>query len=64
MTKVQPDLRREPLRYRLKTFFAKPANLILLVFLAALTVLSLLPMITMLAITMLMIIIPAYFSFM
>ena len=48
MTKVQPDLRREPLRYRLKTFFAKPANLILLVFLAALTVLSLLPMITML----------------
>lgn len=48
MTQIQPDLRREPLRYRLKAFFLKPANLILLLFLAALTVLSLLPMITML----------------
>ena len=48
MTKVQPDLRREPLRYRLRAFFAKPANLILLLFLVSLTVLSLLPMLTML----------------
>ena len=48
MTKVQPDLRREPLRYRLRAFFAKPANLILLLFLVSLTMLSLLPMLTML----------------
>ena len=48
MTVIQPSLRREPLRYRLRAFFAKPANMILLFFLAALIILSLLPMITML----------------
>ena len=39
MTTHRTDLRREPLRYRLRAFFAKPANLILLIFLAALVVL-------------------------
>ena len=48
MTTHRTDLRREPLRYRLRAFFAKPANLILLIFLAALVVLSLMPMVTML----------------
>ena len=48
MTSIQPDLRREPLRYRLKAFFSKPANLILLIFLMVLVVLSLFPMVTML----------------
>ena len=47
MTILQPDLRKEPLRYRLRAFLAKPANLILLFFLAALIVLSLMPMATM-----------------
>ena len=44
----QRDLRREPLQYRLKAFFSKPANIILLIFLIVLVCLSLLPMITML----------------
>ena len=48
MKAIQPDLRREPLRYRLRAFFAKPANLILLLFIAVLAVLSLAPMVTML----------------
>ena len=48
MSSVQPDLRREPLRYRLKAFFSRPASLILLAFLIVLVVLSLLPMVTML----------------
>ncbi|MBQ8073719.1 MAG: iron ABC transporter permease [Clostridia bacterium] len=48
MTKGAADLRREPLKYRLRAFFGKPANLILLFFLITLTVLSLMPMITML----------------
>ena len=48
MSTIQRDLRREPLRYRMKAFFAKPANLILLFFLIALVVLSLMPMVTML----------------
>ena len=48
MTILQPDLRKEPLRYRLRAFLVKPANLILLFFLAALIVLSLMPMATML----------------
>ena len=48
MTILQPDLRKEPLRYRLRAFLAKPANLILLFFLAALIILSLMPMVTML----------------
>ena len=45
---MQNDLRREPMRYRLKAFLGKPANLILLFFLVTLTVLSLMPMLTML----------------
>ena len=40
---------REPLKYRLRAFFGKPANLILLLFLILLVVLSLLPLITMLS---------------
>ena len=48
MTTIQPDLRREPLRYRLRAFLGKPANLILLFFLVVLVVLSLFPMVTML----------------
>ena len=48
MSSIQPNLKREPLQYRLRAFFAKPANLILLIFLAVLTVLSLFPMVTML----------------
>ena len=48
MKAIRPDLRREPLRYRLKAFFSKPANLILLLFIAVLAVLSLAPMVTML----------------
>ena len=48
MKAIQPDLRREPMRYRLRAFFAKPANLILLLFIAVLAVLSLAPMVTML----------------
>ena len=50
MTKViQPGLDKQPLRYRLRAFFAKPANIILCVFLVTLFVLSLLPMVTMLS---------------
>lgn len=49
MTSGMKDLRREPLRYRTRAFFSKPANLILLFFLVTLTVLSLMPMVTMLA---------------
>lgn len=48
MKNIQPDLRREPFRYRFKAFFSKPANLILLIFLVVLVVLSLFPMVTML----------------
>ena len=40
---------KEPLKYRIKAFFSKPANILLVVFLAALVVLSLLPLITMLS---------------
>ena len=43
MTTIQPNLQKEPLRFRLKAFFRKPANLILLLFLVALTALSLVP---------------------
>ena len=42
------DLRREPLRYRIRAFAAKPSNLILVLFLVLLVVLSLIPLITML----------------
>lgn len=43
------DLTREPLRYRLRAFISKPANLLLVFFLAVLVVLSLMPMMTMLS---------------
>ena len=45
----QRDLQKEPLQYRLKAFFSKPANIILLVFFVILVCLSLMPMITMLS---------------
>ena len=48
MSSKNSELQREPLRYRLRAFFTKPANLILLVALIALVVLSLFPMVTML----------------
>lgn len=40
--------RKEPLRYRARAFFSKPANVLLVLFLVTLVVLSLLPMVTML----------------
>lgn len=43
------DLTREPLRYRLRAFVSKPANLLLVLFLVTLVVLSLMPMVTMLS---------------
>lgn len=49
MKMIRPGLNREPLRYRLRAFLSKPANLILMFFLTALFVLSLLPMISMLS---------------
>ena len=48
MTARPQSLRREPLRYRMRAFFGKPANIMLLLFLIVLVVLSLMPMITML----------------
>ena len=49
MTKQTPELKREPLRYRIRAFLAKPANILLIVFLLALVILSLAPMVTMLS---------------
>lgn len=49
MTQTKQDTVREPLQYRLKAFFSKPSNILLVVFLVALIVLSLLPLITMLS---------------
>ena len=43
------DLTREPWRYRLRAFLSKPANLLLMFFLAVLVVLSLMPLVTMLS---------------
>lgn len=49
MRKPQPNSSlREPLLYRLRAFVTKPANLLLVFFLAVLAVLSLMPMLTML----------------
>ena len=45
----QPDLRKEPLKYRLRAFFTKPANLILVFFLLIFLALSLAPLISMLS---------------
>ena len=46
MTQTQQEVVREPLKYRIKGFFSKPANVLLVVFLIALLVLSLPPPIT------------------
>ena len=49
MRKPQPNSSlREPLLYRLRAFVTKPANLLLVFFLAVLAVLSLMPLLTML----------------
>ena len=49
MRKPQPNSSlREPMLYRLRAFVTKPANLLLMFFLAVLMVLSLMPMLTML----------------
>lgn len=45
----QPDLRKEPLKYRLRAFVTKPANLILVLFLAVFIALSLAPLVSMLS---------------
>jgi iron(III) transport system permease protein len=49
MTQTKQETVREPLKYRIRAFFSKPSNILLVVFLAALVVLSLLPLITMLS---------------
>ncbi len=50
MRKPRPNSSvREPLIYRLRAFFTKPSNLLLVFFLSVLVVLSLMPMITMLS---------------
>ena len=49
MTQTKKETVREPLKYRIKGFFSKPANILLVVFFIALIVLSLLPLITMLS---------------
>ena len=49
MMKESLNTPHEPLRYRVRAFFSKPANILLLVFLIALVVLSLVPLITMLS---------------
>ena len=49
MMETKQDTVREPLKYRIRAFFSKPSNILLVVFLAALVVLSLLPLITMLS---------------
>lgn len=40
---------QKPLQYRIKAFFSKPANILLVIFLTALVILSLIPLITMLS---------------
>ena len=47
MTQTSQKTASEPLRYRIRGFFSKPANILLVVFLIALIVLSLIPLITM-----------------
>ena len=50
MRKPRPNSSlREPLIYRLRAFFTKPSNLLLVFFLSVLVVLSLMPMVTMLS---------------
>ena len=49
MTRMDPTKEKEPLRYRIRAFFSKPANVLLVVFLIVLVVLSLIPLITMLS---------------
>ena len=50
MRKPRPNSSlREPMIYRLRAFFTKPSNLLLVFFLSVLVVLSLMPMVTMLS---------------
>ena len=49
MTQSYQNPEKEPLKYRIKAFFAKPANILLVVFLVTLIILSLIPLITMLS---------------
>ena len=49
MTLTKQNTVKEPLKYRIKGFFSKPANILLVVFFIALVVLSLIPLITMLS---------------
>lgn len=49
MTQTSQKTAARPLQYRIKAFFSKPANVLLVVFLAALVILSLIPLITMLS---------------
>ncbi len=49
VTAKQPDLRKEPLKYRLRSFVSKPANLILVLFLLVFIALSLAPLVSMLS---------------
>ena len=49
MTQTSQKTSGEPLKYRIRAFFSKPANILLVIFLIALIVLSLLPLITMLS---------------
>ena len=49
MAQTSREAAREPLKYRIKAFFSKPANILLVVFLIALVILSLIPLLTMLS---------------
>ena len=49
MANVDMENSKEPLKYRLKGFFSKPSNILLVIFLVVLVVLSLIPLITMLS---------------
>ena len=49
VTAKQPDLRKEPFKYRLRSFVSKPANLILVLFLLVFIALSLAPLVSMLS---------------
>ena len=49
MTQTNQKTSNEPLKYRIRAFFSKPANILLVIFLIALVVLSLLPLLTMLS---------------
>lgn len=46
---METESGKEPLLYRIKAFFSKPANILLVIFLVTLVVLSLIPLVTMLS---------------